>query len=161
MATDKTVKTIFPVLGMSCAACAARVEKVLAHQPGVYAARINYAAANAAVEYDPARTAPGSLREAVRAAGYDLVTGTGADAAAQAELAQAEHLRQLKSRTLWAMLLALPSWRSPCSSRRCLTPSRPCGCSRPRWYSGWDAGSTSAHGANCGTGRPTWTRSWR
>src|SRR5699024_5590451 len=27
---------------------------------------------------------------------------------AQAELAQAEHLRQLKSRTLWAMLLALP-----------------------------------------------------
>lgn len=108
MATDKTVKTIFPVLGMSCAACAARVEKVLAHQPGVYAARINYAAANAAVEYDPARTAPGSLREAVRAAGYDLVTGTGADAAAQAELAQAEHLRQLKSRTLWAMLLALP-----------------------------------------------------
>lgn len=37
MATDKTVKTIFPVLGMSCAACAARVEKVLAHQPGVYA----------------------------------------------------------------------------------------------------------------------------
>ena len=107
MATDKTVKTIFPVLGMSCAACAARVEKVLAHQPGVYAARINYAAANAAVEYDPARTAPGSLREAVRAAGYDLVTGTGADAAAQAELAQAEHLRQLKSRTLWAMLLAL------------------------------------------------------
>lgn len=53
MATDKTVKTIFPVLGMSCAACAARVEKVLAHQPGVYAARINYAAANAAVEYDP------------------------------------------------------------------------------------------------------------
>ena len=108
MATDKTVKTIFPVLGMSCAACAARVEKVLAHQPGVYAARINYAAANAAVEYDPARTAPGSLREAVHAAGYDLVTGTGADAAAQAELAQAEHLRQLKSRTLWAMLLALP-----------------------------------------------------
>lgn len=108
MATDKTVKTIFPVLGMSCAACAARVEKVLAHQPGVYAAHINYAAANAAVEYDPARTAPGSLREAVRAAGYDLVTGTGADAAAQAELAQAEHLRQLKSRTLWAMLLALP-----------------------------------------------------
>ena len=108
MATDKTVKTIFPVLGMSCAACAARVEKVLAHQPGVYAARINYAAANAAVEYDPARTAPGSLRAAVRAAGYDLVTGTGAAAAAQAELAQAEHLRQLKSRTLWAMLLALP-----------------------------------------------------
>ena len=108
MATDKTVKTIFPVLGMSCAACTARVEKVLAHQPGVYAARINYAAANAAVEYDPARTAPGSLREAVRAAGYDLVTGTGADAAAQAELAQAEHLRQLKSHTLWAMLLALP-----------------------------------------------------
>ena len=64
MATDKTVKTIFPVLGMSCAACAARVEKVLAHQPGVYAAHINYSAANAAVEYDPDHCAKPSAQRA-------------------------------------------------------------------------------------------------
>lgn len=108
MATDKTVKTIFPVLGMSCAACAARIEKVLAHQPGVHAARINYAAANVAVEYDPSHTAPETLREAVRKAGYDLMTDTGADAAARAEQAQAQRLGQLKRRTLWAILLSLP-----------------------------------------------------
>lgn len=108
MATDKTVKTIFPVLGMSCAACAARVEKTLVREPGVRSARVNYAAANVAVEYIPGQSSPEALRRAVQEAGYDLMTATGADAAAQAEAAQAARFGQLKRRTAWAILLALP-----------------------------------------------------
>ena len=38
-------KRTFPVLGMSCAACAARVDKTLNGQPGVRTASVNYAAA--------------------------------------------------------------------------------------------------------------------
>ena len=105
MPTHRTVKTIFPVLDMSCAACAARVEKTLAHQTGVCAAHVNYAAATVAVEYDPAQTSPESLREAVRKAGYDLLTAPG-PAAADAEKEHAERFRTLKRRTLWALLLA-------------------------------------------------------
>ncbi|WP_295960590.1 heavy metal translocating P-type ATPase [uncultured Alistipes sp.] len=105
MPTHRTVKTIFPVLDMSCAACAARVEKALAHQTGVCAAHVNYAAATVAVEYDPAQASTESLREAVRKAGYDLLTAPG-PAAAEAEKEHAERFRTLKRRTLWALLLA-------------------------------------------------------
>ena len=43
----------FPVLNMSCAACAARVEKTIAKLPGVTNVAVNFAAATIAVEYDP------------------------------------------------------------------------------------------------------------
>ena len=105
MPTHNTVETIFPVLDMSCAACAARVEKVLAHQTGVRSARVNYAAATAAVEYDPAQASPESLREAVRKAGYDLQTDPG-PGTGDTEKEHTERLRTLKLRTLWAILLA-------------------------------------------------------
>ena len=72
-ANESVTKRIFPVLGMSCASCAARVERTLGEQPGVRSAAVNYAAATVAVEYDAAATAPERLRQAVRDAGYDLV----------------------------------------------------------------------------------------
>ena len=67
-------KDIFPVSGMSCASCAARVNKVLNKQDGVYEANVNYASATARVVYDPSRCTPSALRAAVRDAGYDLMT---------------------------------------------------------------------------------------
>jgi Cu+-exporting ATPase len=42
-----------PVEGMTCASCAARVEKGLAEVPGVAAASVNYATARATVRFDP------------------------------------------------------------------------------------------------------------
>ena len=51
-------KRTFPVLDMSCAACAVRVDKTLNRQPGVCSATVNYAAATATVEYDPAACTP-------------------------------------------------------------------------------------------------------
>ena len=56
----------FPILGMSCAACAARVDKTLNKQPGVCQASVNYAAATALVEYDPAQTSPEALQHVIR-----------------------------------------------------------------------------------------------
>ena len=45
MANKDIVQETFPVLGMSCASCSARVEKTLNHQPGVRKAVVNYASA--------------------------------------------------------------------------------------------------------------------
>ena len=53
MAEKNIVQETFPVLGMSCASCSARVEKTLNHQSGVKKAVVNYASATATVEYDP------------------------------------------------------------------------------------------------------------
>ena len=41
----------FPVAGMSCAACAGRVEKALSRTAGVVEANVNLAAEKASVEY--------------------------------------------------------------------------------------------------------------
>ena len=71
----KTAKENFPVLGMSCAACAARVEKTLGRQPGVVSAAVNYAAATVSVEYRSDECTPESLRDAVLDAGYYLIIG--------------------------------------------------------------------------------------
>ena len=101
-------KQTFPVLGMSCAACAARVDKTLNRQPGVCAASVNYAAATATVEYDASQCSPGALRKAVQDAGYDLVTDTGKDSAQIAEDAHTRRYRDLRFRTLCAIALALP-----------------------------------------------------
>ena len=65
--------------GMTCAACAARIEKTLNRLPGV-AASVNFATARATVRYDPAATNPEVLRDAVRGQGYDALLPTGRSA---------------------------------------------------------------------------------
>ena len=58
MAEEKTVRENFLVIGMSCAACAANVERTLKKQPGVVNATVNYASAVASVEYAADRSSP-------------------------------------------------------------------------------------------------------
>jgi Cu+-exporting ATPase len=60
-----------PVTGMTCAACARRIERGLSRQPGVARAAVNFATARATVEYDPAVTDCGRLVETIRETGYD------------------------------------------------------------------------------------------
>ncbi len=96
----------FPVTGMSCAACAARVERALKRVPGVADAAVNFAASTVTVRYDPAAATPETLRRAVRAAGYDLRTGDEAPDAAEAE--EARRYAALRRRAAWAVALALP-----------------------------------------------------
>jgi len=60
-----------PVNGMSCAACARRVEQALSKTPGVRRAGVNFATAKATVEYDPKATSVRQLMDAVRDTGYE------------------------------------------------------------------------------------------
>ena len=101
-------KEIFPVLGMSCASCAARVDKTLNSQPGVQEAAVNYASATAQVIYDADACSPLLLKAAVQNAGYDLLVEGQEDAADEAEKIHLAHYERLKKRTLGAIALALP-----------------------------------------------------
>lgn len=107
MNTTKTTQ-IFPVLDMSCAACAARVEKTLNRQTGVYHASVNYAAATATVTYNPENCSPETLKNAIQAAGYDLVIETAANKEKIAGDAHAQKYRKLKLRTVLSLALSLP-----------------------------------------------------
>ena len=109
MDTIHIEKRTFPVLDMSCAACAARVDKTLNGQPGVRTASVNYAAATATVEYDTAQCSPEQLKAALQAAGYDLLVGDDRKQLEdRAEQAHDEKYRRLRQRTVWAIVLALP-----------------------------------------------------
>lgn len=107
MNTTKTTQT-FPVLDMSCAACATRVEKTLNRQPGVYHAQVNYAAATATVEYNPQECTPETLKDAIQNAGYDMVIETNAQKEKIAEDAHSRKYRQLKQRTIFSLMLSVP-----------------------------------------------------
>ena len=108
MEKGKNIKNTYPVLGMSCASCAARVDKTLNGLPGVYQATVNYATAVAQVEYNPEICSDATLQSAVQDAGYDLLVDTGEDAADKAEEIRLTRYRKIKRRTVAALLLSHP-----------------------------------------------------
>jgi len=71
LSPKKLEKSIFPVEGMSCASCVARVEQALSGVPGVVSASVNLASEKATVEYVEGMDIA-DLRRAVADAGYKL-----------------------------------------------------------------------------------------
>src|SRR3954468_4000152 len=100
-------KKTFPVLEMTCAACAVSVESMLKSATGVIDAGVNFANQSAWVQYDPAIATPTTLQQTVRAIGYDLVIDEANSQQIQ-EAAQQDHYNELKQRTIWASVLSLP-----------------------------------------------------
>ena len=86
--------------GMTCASCAARVEKKLNKLEGVEAS-VNFATEVASVAYDPSRVAPDDLVHAVEAAGY-------AAALPSQENTTGDPARNWRTRFVVAALLTVP-----------------------------------------------------
>lgn len=70
---SNTTRKNFPVTGMGCAACVARVQKALQQSAGVHEAEVSLASNSARIDYDPSVTSPAALRQCVQDAGYDLI----------------------------------------------------------------------------------------
>ncbi|GIV37837.1 MAG: copper-translocating P-type ATPase [Cyclobacteriaceae bacterium] len=107
MTAQHSIKQSFPVLEMSCAACAASVESALKSLKGIHQASVNFATQTALVEYNPAMVNPEAMRQAVQAIGYDLALGNPDSLNGQDE-AGAIQYQALKKRTLWASALSVP-----------------------------------------------------
>ncbi|MEO5599639.1 MAG: heavy metal translocating P-type ATPase [Cyclobacteriaceae bacterium] len=97
----------FPVLEMTCAACAISVESMLKSAPGVTEASVNFANQSAFVEYDENLTKPGDLQNVVRSIGYDLIVDVD-DPQAAKEVAEKKQYQAIKKRTIGSSVLALP-----------------------------------------------------
>jgi Cu2+-exporting ATPase len=106
-AVAKPVRKTYPVLEMTCAACAVSVESMLKTTPGVVDAGVNYANQQAWVEFDPQAVTQQELQTAIRSIGYDLVMDVEDPQAVQAE-AQERQYESLKKRTIWAAILSVP-----------------------------------------------------
>jgi Cu2+-exporting ATPase len=97
----------FPVLEMTCAACAVSVESMLKATKGVIDAGVNYANQSAWVDYDKTEATPVDLQNAVRSIGYDLVVDAEDPQAIQEESQQRSY-EEIKQRTIWSAILAVP-----------------------------------------------------
>lgn len=103
----KLTRDTFPVLEMTCAACAVSVESMLKSAKGVKDAGVNFANQSAWVEYDEKVVKPSDLQNVVRSIGYDLVVDV-EDPQAVKEEAQKKHYEEVKHRTIWSSILATP-----------------------------------------------------
>lgn len=69
-----SLDTSLQITGMSCAACAVRIEKGLKRTEGVLDASVNLALEKASVKFDPSVTNIQAIQDKVRNLGYDVVT---------------------------------------------------------------------------------------
>jgi Cu+-exporting ATPase len=70
VAKNESKQTTLQITGMTCAACANRIEKGLNRLEGVTAANVNFALEKASVTFDPAKVGIGSLEETIKKLGY-------------------------------------------------------------------------------------------
>jgi Cu+-exporting ATPase len=98
-----TKKSIFPVGGMTCASCVARVEEALSGVPGVISASVNLASEKATVEYLEG-TEAADMRRAVKDAGYEL--GPEVQALEDVTTAAQREVRVVRNRFIVAAVLA-------------------------------------------------------
>ncbi|HPY82471.1 MAG TPA: cation transporter, partial [Bacteroidales bacterium] len=106
--TVLTIKKLFPVLGMNCAACANNVERTLQYQTGVVHAAINFAASTITVEYLPNMIDAPQLQKAVQSIGFDLLLEQESQQQKTLESIQENNFKQLKIKTIWAFVLSVP-----------------------------------------------------
>ena len=96
-----------PITGMTCASCAARIEKRLNRLDGVEAT-VNYATETATVAFDPDRVHAENLVEAVEQAGYGARLPAASDAAGAGEVERADPTAPLRRRLVVSAALSLP-----------------------------------------------------
>ncbi len=70
-ANEETETVVLALSGMSCASCAANVEKALQKTSGVISASVNFPAERARVEYSPDKVSARELIKSVSQAGYE------------------------------------------------------------------------------------------
>ncbi|WP_409291678.1 heavy metal translocating P-type ATPase [Peribacillus sp. SCS-37] len=98
-------KKQFNISGMTCAACAARIERGLMKMEGVSMASVNLALESATVEYNPSATGPGEITAKVEKLGYGAVPEENDDNAADRRLLE---IRKQQVRLLVSAILTLP-----------------------------------------------------
>ena len=97
-----------PIGGMTCAACAQRIEKALRKLPGVTSASVNFATEKATVNYDPQQIRVSALREAIEKAGYKALAVSKSDTADEDKARKQKEIRRMWTKFIVAAIFSLP-----------------------------------------------------
>lgn len=98
----------YDIEGMTCAACANRIEKKINRMDGVDHGSVNFALETLQVTYHPGQTSANDIKDAVQSIGYSLIEPD----ADQAEEGKKDHrqaaIEKQTARFLFSMILSLP-----------------------------------------------------
>lgn len=107
-------KTVVKVGGMTCAACSARIDKMLNRAEGVSMASVNLATDSATVEYDPALISLAEIEQVIIDTGYEVIHEV-KKAAADGSSAVDEHkerkdkeIKVMRQKFIVAIVFAIP-----------------------------------------------------
>lgn len=104
--TDSSVT--IPIGGMSCAACAQRVEKAVKKLEGVTSASVNFATENATVVYEPQKMRLSTIRQTIEKAGYQVMEINKRDAADEERQRKQKEIKVLWTKFIISAVFSFP-----------------------------------------------------
>lgn len=104
----KKNKVTIPIGGMTCAACASRIEKALCKLDGVLHASVNLATEKAMVEYNPQITRLSAIRHVIEKTGYKALNIERKAAVDEDKLRKEKEIRTLWSKFIVSVIFAAP-----------------------------------------------------
>ncbi|MDR1377340.1 MAG: heavy metal translocating P-type ATPase [Synergistaceae bacterium] len=94
--------------GMTCAACARRIERAVGKVVGVLSVSVNLATEKATVTYDPRQTKPSSIRAAIEGAGYQALEAQKNGTVDEDKLRKEKEIRTLRRKFIVAAVFGAP-----------------------------------------------------
>ncbi|MFB3191709.1 heavy metal translocating P-type ATPase [Staphylococcus pseudintermedius] len=100
-----TQEETFKITGMTCAACSARIERVLQRETGIDQINVNLVMENGTVKYDPSQVSIEEIYERVAKIGYEAFPMETKDETAKRK---SDELKRQKGKFIISLILALP-----------------------------------------------------
>lgn len=100
-----TQEETFKIAGMTCAACSARIERVLQREAGIDQINVNLVMENGTVKYDPSQITIEEIYERVAKIGYEAFPMETKDETAKRK---SDELKRQKAKFIISLILALP-----------------------------------------------------
>lgn len=105
---SENANVAIPIGGMTCAACAQRVEKAIGRLEGVASASVNFATEKATVTYDPQKVRLSVIRGAIEKAGYKALEANKADAAEEDRIRKQREIKTLWTKFIVSAVFSVP-----------------------------------------------------
>jgi Cu+-exporting ATPase len=105
---SENAKVTIPIGGMTCAACARRVEKAIGKLEGIEETSVNFATEKATVTYDPQTVRLSVIRGAIEKAGYEALEVDKADAADEDRARKQKEIKTLWTKFIVSAIFSIP-----------------------------------------------------
>ncbi len=105
---SENAKVTIPIGGMTCAACARRVEKAIGKLEGIEDTSVNFATEKATVTYDPQTVRLSVIRGAIEKAGYEALEVDKADAADEDRVRKQKEIKTLWTKFIVSAIFSIP-----------------------------------------------------